>query len=151
MRKTIFAFTIFLVPFFACVDRKPAAMMGDLIEADKDFSRLSVDSGFAKAFIQYAHPDAVLLRKNSMPVKGKEEIASLYQKSIGSGARLTWEPIDGNIAASGEIGYTYGIYTLQIDSVTEKGTYVTVWKKDEEGSWKYILDTGNEGLGPNPN
>lgn len=27
-----------------------------------------------------------------------------------------------------------------------KGTYVSVWKKDNKGEWKFVLDSGNEGL-----
>jgi hypothetical protein len=29
-----------------------------------------------------------------------------------------------------------------------KGTYVSIWKKDENGNWKWVLDTGNPGLEP---
>jgi hypothetical protein len=30
----------------------------------------------------------------------------------------------------------------------EEGTYCTVWKKDKDKKWKFVLDTGNEGLKP---
>jgi ketosteroid isomerase-like protein len=145
MKAPLFVFIAILVALIGC--NKPKTSVQDLFDADMNFSQLSIDSGFAKAFIQYAHPDAVLLRKNSKPVKGREEISGLYQGSVGSVARLTWVPLDGIIAESGEIGYTYGIYTFQSDTIVKKGTYVTVWKKDSSGLWKYILDTGNEGIG----
>ena len=29
----------------------------------------------------------------------------------------------------------------------QRGTYVTIWKKDADGTWKWVLDSGNEGLG----
>jgi ketosteroid isomerase-like protein len=50
------------------------------------------------------------------------------------------------------MGYTYGIYTVEMDSpegtvVTKEGTYATIWKKDKDGNWKFVLDTGNQGLG----
>jgi ketosteroid isomerase-like protein len=28
-----------------------------------------------------------------------------------------------------------------------KGTYISVWKKDAAGNWKYVLDSGNKGIG----
>jgi ketosteroid isomerase-like protein len=28
-----------------------------------------------------------------------------------------------------------------------RGTYVSVWKKQKDGKWKFMLDTGNEGIG----
>ncbi len=118
-----------------------------LFEVDRNFSDAAGKIGFNKAFIEFAHPDAVLLRKNSMPITGKQAIANIYEKVDTTGIRFSWEPLAGDIAASGDLGYTYGIYTLQLDTVVEKGTYVSIWKKDETGNWKYVLDTGNEGLG----
>jgi ketosteroid isomerase-like protein len=65
-----------------------------------------------------------------------------------SSVQMTWEPQGGDIAASGELGYTYGIYELRDggDNV-QRGTYVTIWKKQEDGKWKFVLDSGNQGLG----
>jgi hypothetical protein len=45
------------------------------------------------------------------------------------------------------LGYTYGNYQLKMDTLIEKGTYVSIWKKDENGHWKYVLDSGNQGTG----
>lgn len=118
-----------------------------LFEVDRRFSDAATKTGFNKAFIEFAHPDAVLLRTNSMPIVGKTSIAAIYEKADTTGVRFSWEPISGEIAASGDLGYTYGIYTLKIDTLTEKGTYVSIWKKDDNGNWKYVLDSGNEGLG----
>ena len=93
-----------------------------------------------------------MLRKNNLPLEGIEALRASYQTFSDSGFVLTWKPLYADIAASGEIGYTYGIYTsTAIDSIgtkTEKnGTYVSVWKKDNNGEWKFVLDSGNEGLG----
>ena len=118
-----------------------------LLDVDRKFSESAGKNGFNKAFIEFAHPDAVLLRENSMPIVGKQAITKLYEKSDTTGIRFSWEPLAGTIAKSGELGYTYGTYTLQMDSTVEKGTYVSIWKVDEDGEWKYVLDTGNEGLG----
>ena len=118
-----------------------------LLKIDKEFSESSGKIGFNKAFIEYAHPDAVLLRENSLPVKGKQAITEIYDKSDTTGIHFSWEPLYGDIAKSGELGYTYGTYSLKIDTITEKGTYVSIWKKDENGDWKYVLDSGNEGIG----
>jgi len=51
------------------------------------------------------------------------------------------------------MGYTYGIYALalnQNDSLSF-GTYVSIWKKQKDGTWKFVLDSGNEGLNINMN
>jgi ketosteroid isomerase-like protein len=51
------------------------------------------------------------------------------------------------IAQSGELGYTYGFWTFIAQKDTSRGTYLTIWKKNAMGQWKYIADTGNSGLG----
>ena len=58
---------------------------------------------------------------------------------------LSWEPIGGDVATSGELGYTYGIYELKDSVNVQKGSYVTIWKK-VNGKWKFVLDSGNQGL-----
>ena len=118
-----------------------------LLDIDRKFSDYALKNGFNEAFIEFAHPDAVLLRENSMPITGKQAITNIYEKSDTTGIRFSWEPLAGTLAKSGELGYTYGIYALQVDTTIEKGTYVSVWKKDEQGNWKYVLDSGNKGLG----
>ena len=115
----------------------------ELLEVDRRFSDTSVKKGYNTAFIEFAHPNAVMLRANSMPVTGIEAVTQLFEKADTTGVQFTWEPIDADIALSGELGYTYGVYSFKKDSVTEKGTYVSIWKKDSAGYWKYTLDCGN--------
>ncbi len=115
-----------------------------LLEVDKHFSKLSLEKGMNYAFLEYAHDSAVILKDNSMPIIGKSSISKIYNKP-DSLFSLTWEPLYANISISGDLGYTYGIYTFRQDSSIEKGTYVSIWKKTKSG-WKYILDSGNKGL-----
>ena len=62
---------------------------------------------------------------------------------------MQWKPKGGTIAQSGELGYTYGLYVLKPagKDTTLYGTYVSIWKKQTDGSWKFVLDSGNEGIG----
>lgn len=130
---------------FACLPSQKNSVE-ELFEADRNFSATAEKIGFNKAFIEFAHSDAVLLRENNMPLVGKTAITQLFENANSQGVHFTWEPLAGDIAQSGELGYTYGIYTLKKDTVVEKGTYVSIWKKDVEGNWRYILDSGNEGI-----
>ena len=142
-----YLFILILVLTIVSCNNSVQGTVDRLLETDKIFSDAALEMGFNKAFIEFAHPDAVLLRENSMPITGKQAITEIYEKSDTAGVRFSWEPLAGDIAKSGELGYTYGIYTLQIDTTTKKGTYVSIWKKNENGEWKYVLDSGNEGLG----
>lgn len=123
-----------------------------LLQTDIDFSNRSVEVGNHQAFLEYASPEVVLLRPNSYPVVGKKALKGLYAELSDSSYRLTWKPSFGRVAESGDLGYTFGIYLLEVTTgeqkgLTQKGTYCTVWEKNSKGEWRFILDTGNPGLG----
>jgi len=124
------------------VDYKPA-----MIQADRDFSLLSQEKGMKYAMIQFIDGRGVLLRPNTLPMVGGNAINFISQGNDSS-YTMTWEPNGGSIAKSGELGYTYGVYSLKPrnkDTVFY-GTYVTIWKRQTDGNWKFALETGNEGI-----
>ncbi|MBS1743779.1 MAG: hypothetical protein JST81_12160 [Bacteroidetes bacterium] len=119
-----------------------------LIQADINFSKMSAEKGMKSAFIDYIDSNGVLLRPNHLPIIGANAIDYLIQEN-DSGYVLTWEPQYAEAASSGDLGYTYGIYQLHIKSKDSSiyGSYISVWKKQKDGKWKFVLDSGNEGLG----
>lgn len=125
----------------------------ELLNVDIQFSKLSAARGVNEAFLSYLADDCVLLRQNSFPIVGKEISKVKYFSRPDSGYTLTWKPLFADIAESGELGYTYGIYEFKAmdpegKPIIGNGTYVSIWKKDQSGNWKLVLDTGNEGLEP---
>jgi ketosteroid isomerase-like protein len=143
-----FAFVIFFL--FSCAENKPSATSQVLIDADIAFSDYSVKNGIQKAFIEFADDSIVLLKPNRMPIVGKQSLIASYAGKSDSGLVLSWKPEKALIAQSGDLGYTYGIWTFIAPGDTSQGTYLTVWKKNAAGQWKYIADTGNDGLGNQP-
>lgn len=117
-----------------------------VMSADREFSNLSKEKGMKMAFLQYLDSNGVLLRPGHYPIVGKDAAAYL-QSQEDSTFTLTWEPQSGELAASGELGYTYGLYTLANRDTTFQGTYVSIWKKQKDNRWKFVLDTGNPGVG----
>ena len=123
------------------------SLRNDLLQTDLAFSQLSEQKGRNAAFVSYAAEHATLLRPFSMPVTGKDTIEKLLSTYPDTSYTLTWVPIRADVAHSGELGFTYGTYSLNIKNIgKEEGTYCTIWKKDKNHSWKFVLDTGNEGL-----
>jgi len=121
----------------------------EMLNTDIAFSEYSKKHGMKKAFIEYIDDDGVLLRPNHMPIVGAYAIDFLTQVNDSS-FTLSWKPLTGNIAGSNDLGYTYGVYRLQLPDTALSGTYVTIWKKQPDGKWKFVLDSGNEGI-QNPN
>lgn len=143
---------LFCFSLFSCTSLpEPENARQDLMDADIAFSELSREKGMNHAFISYCAKDGVLLRPQSMPIIGKEAVAELISQNVDTSFQLTWEPSDAWVSASGDMGFTYGIFTMQLKdgSTSQQGTYVSVWIR-EDGQWKFALDTGNEGLGDQP-
>jgi len=145
--KTTFLHGCIILVLLSCSGKKPAADPKVLKDADIAFSDYSVTHGLQKAFIEFADDSVVLLKPNRMPIVGKLGLIKSYEGKSDSGFVLTWKPTNAIIAESGELGYTYGFWTYVAKSDTSRGTYLTVWKKNSNGQWKFIADTGNEGLG----
>lgn len=149
--KIINPVAILMIIILAASCNQPTRPVTDsdvLLAADRDFSAMSEKAGMNAAFYAFSHDDAVVLHDGRAPLKGKELLKETYWSEADTGIILTWEPVDADIAASGELGYTYGIYhyDLKDNETGIKGTYVTIWKKDEGGNWKFVLDAGTEGL-----
>jgi ketosteroid isomerase-like protein len=153
MNKILF-FVIILFSFSACnfFEKKKVVTGPDekqkMMDTDRAFSKLSVEKGMKNAFLEYIDSNGVLLKSNRYPILGAEAIDYLIQQN-DSGYTLQWEPEAGFIAQSGELGYTYGVYAFKPNGkdTATYGTYVSIWKKQADGKWKFVLDSGNEGVG----
>ncbi|MBD3219255.1 MAG: DUF4440 domain-containing protein [candidate division Zixibacteria bacterium] len=124
-----------------------------MIEADKAFSLMSVEEGMRPAFDYYMDDNATMYRDGMDPITGREDILSLYPPPDNQAGILSWEPFFAEISESGDLGYTLGKYvytvtdTLGVENESY-GYYVTIWKKQPNGSWKYVFDTGVNGPQP---
>jgi ketosteroid isomerase-like protein len=144
----LFVFIIILIGILSCSKTPKNQTGGILLQTDQDFSAMSVKEGMHKAFLFYIADDGVILRNNSYPAKGKKMLEDRFAGKSDSSFILSWEPLYEKISESGDLGYTYGIHTNTNKSTGEikKGTYVTIWQKQVDGSWKFVLDTGSQGL-----
>jgi ketosteroid isomerase-like protein len=108
---------------------------------------MSEEKGIKAALLYYIDGKGVLLRPNVVPLVGGNAVDYISQ-GADTTYTMTWEPSGGTVSKSGDLGYTYGVYSLKPktrDTVLY-GTYVSVWKRQEDGKWKFLLETGNEGI-----
>jgi len=148
---TISAITIMMaVAITAYSKKKQIDDSNVLSDTDRFYSALSAEKGMNASFLAMFDSAGVMLRANQMPIEGYEAIRATLMSESDSSFKLTWEPIFAKMAASGDLGYTYGTYQITdraTDSITGVGKYATIWQKQSDGKWKAILDTGNPGLG----
>jgi hypothetical protein len=80
---------------------------------------------------------------------GKESPKDYLIQQNDADYMLTWDPQHADIAESGELGITYGIFCMKSKQIDTSfyGTYTNVWKKQSDGKWKLLLNTFNNGLG----
>ncbi|MEO7394855.1 MAG: nuclear transport factor 2 family protein [Chitinophagaceae bacterium] len=116
-----------------------------MIDADIAFSDLSKLKGMKNAFINYIDNNGILLRPDQLPIKGADAIDFLSQVDDAT-YTLNWIPEGAEVATSGDLGFTYGIYTLHGQDTVFRGNYVNIWKKQEDGKWKFILNSSNQGI-----
>ena len=112
-----------------------------LLAADVAWERVYVAKDLAKA-VAFCDEHGSMLVPNAPIATGKEALA----KAIASD--FTWHPRKVGVARSGELGYTSGTTDLTFKdasgkTVTNKGNYLTVWKKGVDGSWKVLFDSFN--------
>ena len=118
-----------------------------LLKTDSAFNKLSVEKGFVEAFLAYMADSAVLFPNGSNPISGRENIRKHFSEG-SAGDVLTWKPLKAEVASSIDLGYTYGTSAYRSTGKDGRlaihyGKYVTVWRKQADGSWKFILDIGN--------
>jgi len=139
VKKILIVSIAFLI--FSNVFAQNEKSKGQIIQVEKDFARMAKEKGIAEAFYTFADADAVI-KRGSQLIKGKDAIREFYAKQPQTG-ELQWTPDFAD--SSGDLGYTYGKFTFsQKDStgrVNEiQGVFHTVWKKQKDGSWKFVWD-----------
>lgn len=117
----------------------------EVIQTEKAFEKMSVDKGLQEAFYFFAADSAVIKRQNDTLVVGKENIKDYYSNPAFVNARVTWTPDFVEVSDCGDMAYTYGEYVWKIwsnegDTAEYVGVFQTIWKKQEDGKWKYVWD-----------
>jgi ketosteroid isomerase-like protein len=122
-----------------------------LRSADEDFSRAASKFGTGDAFGRYAADDAQIFSGPGEFITGPEAITGSFG-APSSNSTLSWHPVDGEIARSGDIGFTVG---NAVATSAEFGTpviryskYLTVWKRQRDGGWRYVIDGGSDRPAP---
>ena len=144
LEKRYLLYAVFLIVAFCSCQNKKEKYIHEIRQAENDFAQMASDSGIPKAFLHFAAKEAILMRNNKL-IKGHSELLKYFSNPAWESIRLEWEPSFIDVAKSGDLAYTYGNFVLfQLDSTGQEnhstGVFHTVWKRQEDGSWKFVWD-----------
>jgi len=147
MKKTFFVLTLLLASLAHGQGKNtdPESLKKDIIKTEAAFRDLLKAKGPAIAFWTYAAPDAVIKRDNDSLIKGRDNIRTYYSKPGFRNAKVDWKPDFVEVSKDGTLAYTYGKFTWSYTDKEGKpqsytGVFHTVWRRMEDGSWKYVWD-----------
>lgn len=117
----------------------------EIIQAERDFAKMVKEQGMQAGFTFFSDSNAVMRRADESLIMGKSEIEKHFGNPRYKDAILEWEADFVDVAQSGDLGYTYGHYNFEAKDSTGNpikatGTFHTVWKRQPDGSWKYVWD-----------
>jgi len=115
-----------------------------MVDTERAFSRASEEKGTWESFLAFIAEDGILFRPSAAYGKKwmiEHPVAPSPKRSL-----LIWQPIFAEISAAGDMGFTTGAWGVKQDTIDQKpvafGQFATVWKKQTDGTWKFVVDLG---------
>jgi ketosteroid isomerase-like protein len=110
------------------------------------FCAMGKSQGLLAAFKHFAAPDVAFIDTDPRQFRGLAAV----EKRIGPdvpGQSLTWSAYYTDVSDDGTMAYNYGRYESRYTGTdgnvsTHTGWFLTIWKRQPDGSWKYVMDNG---------
>ena len=119
--------------------------------ADEAFNQATQERGI-DGWLDFFATDGRML-VNGDEIVGEDSIRAAMEPFLASN-RLEWRPSRAVARNESDLAYTVGVYRTILrenpDSVVATGSYVTIWERQGDGSWKVSLDTGSPHPEPRP-
>jgi len=127
----------------ACATTTPNEPNADvLLQRDREFAKASAARGYL-AWQEFLSPNAAKPANGGQTLLGPQEIGDNMLAAFASGLSLSWEPTRAQISRRGRLGYTWGRYHATVNGKAQDGAYVTVWEKQQDGTWKVLFNTAD--------
>ena len=115
-----------------------------MVDSELAFARMAGEQGTRAAFMAFIAEDGILFRPRA--VKGKQWMIDHPLPPSDKKPLLSWYPAIAGIAAAADMGYTTGPWEFKSDIKdpipNAFGNFLTIWKKQADGSWKFAIDLG---------
>ena len=121
-----------------------------MVDTERAFAKMSEEQGTRPAFMSLIADEGILFRPTA--VKGKQWMTEHPLPQSDNRPLLSWYPAVAGIARAGDLGYTTGPWEFKSDIRDAKpvawGNFLTVWKRQADGSWKFVIDLGTSNPQP---
>jgi ketosteroid isomerase-like protein len=134
MRSLILTGALALLGACANAPTEQTITPAPVIAVERAFAARGAEIGWVAAFREYTAPDGMVGNFENAP-------QSLAQTPDEGARNLFWWPAYAGIARSGDLGFTTGPFSID-EARTPRGQYFTVWRRQPDGSWKWIWDGG---------
>jgi ketosteroid isomerase-like protein len=120
-----------------------------MLASDREFDAKTAELG-VEGWVSYFAEHGSMHLGDGRTIVGHDAIRELMGPFFaGAENSLRWQPVSASIMIPGSLGYTTGHYQNRTrgadgEVLETRGSYVSVWKKQEDGSWKVVFDTGEE-------
>jgi len=117
-------------------------------KADLAWEKVFAEKDLDKS-VNFCAADGSVLSPNAPIATGHDAIRKVFAGFFAlPDLKISWQPDKVEAARSGELGYSRGTYQMTFKDpggkqMSDKGKYVTVWKKQADGSWKVASDIFN--------
>ncbi len=111
-----------------------------IFETEQSFARTADEKNTKTAFLEFIADDGILFQPEA--VNGKE----YWSSRSDSDGILRWNPVFADISANGVLGYTTGPWSYSPNreekNPTSFGEFITIWQRQPDGKYKFVLDIG---------
>jgi ketosteroid isomerase-like protein len=122
-------------------------------EADRAFEA-AARTGDMEAAMAMHTDDAMVFPPGQPMVSGQALLRALWTEMTSApGFAITWQVSGTSAAASGDVGYSWGTAQLTMNGpdgtpMSSQEKYVTIWRKQADGTWKVAVDMFNSNTPP---
>ncbi|MGZ8407513.1 MAG: DUF4440 domain-containing protein, partial [Caulobacteraceae bacterium] len=122
-----------------------AASPAPIVAAERAFAADGAATGIKNSFVKHSSADAIMFAPDVVNVH--EHFGKQPDLAPGENDGLAWWPLWAGIARSGDIGFTTG--PVEVKGERMGFHYFTIWKKQPDGTWKWVFDGAGGGDGKN--
>ncbi len=124
----------------------PVALAADVAATDSAFAAMGETQSTCVAFPAFADENAVVFGGNNFRY-GRDWVKIAYGSGCTAQSHATWAPVYFASTGSGDLGWSVGNATFWYDDGTSVSyayqKYLTVWARQPDGSWRWLMDTGS--------